>query len=144
MIELIIIPLLVGASAQIIKLSIDNIPNNLTWQHFFNDYGGWPSSHAAFVASLMTALILKDGVNSPALAVAFILLLVVIRDAMGFRREIGKNAVLTNAIAREIFKGKNQPKLLTERIGHNFSEVLAGLILGVALTIFLYWLMLIL
>ncbi|MFA5020955.1 MAG: divergent PAP2 family protein [Patescibacteria group bacterium] len=142
MYALIIIPILVALVAQIIKLIIDGIPNNLDWQHLFSDYGGLPSSHAALVASLLTIVGLVSGIDSVAFAIAFILLVVVVRDAVGFRREIGKNAVLTNTIAREIFP-ENPEVLVRERIGHTPLEALAGLVLGSALTFLFYWLMLV-
>jgi len=144
MVELIIIPILVGIITQVIKLSIDGIPNNLNWQHLFSDYGGMPSSHTAFVTALVTSLGLKGGLNSPAFAVAVVLLLVVIKDAMGFRREIGRNAAATNVITKEVFKSKRGVGLLNERIGHTPLEVLAGLVTGVVLTLAVYGLFILL
>ena len=144
MIELILIPLAIGAVTQVIKLSIDGIPNNLNWQHLLTDYGGMPSSHTAFVASLVTAVGIHEGINSAAFAVALVFMLVVIRDAIGLRREIGKNAILTNTIAKEVFKNKKeQPILLRERVGHTMPEVIAGLLVGFSLTAVLYLLLII-
>jgi acid phosphatase family membrane protein YuiD len=142
MYSMIIIPILVALVTQIIKLITDGIPNNLNWQHLFADYGGMPSSHTALVASLATIVGLEAGWSSAAFAVAFILFIVVVRDAVGFRREIGKNAVLTNTLAKEIFP-ENPEVLLHERIGHKTLEVIVGLIVGVALTFLFYWLMLV-
>jgi len=141
MYALIIIPILVALIAQIIKLIIDGIPNNLDWQHLFSDYGGMPSSHAALVASLLTVVGLVSGIDSAAFAVAFILLVIVVRDAVGFRREIGKNAVLTNIIAKEVFP-ENPEILVRERIGHTPLEAVTGLLLGSILTFLFYWVML--
>jgi len=134
---LIIIPILVALIAQVIKLSIDGIKGNLNWQHMFSDYGGMPSSHTAFVAALLTVVGLREGLGSAAFAVAFILLIVVLRDAVGFRREIGKNAVLTNTIAKEVFP-ENPEILVRERIGHTPLEATVGLIFGVILALILY------
>ncbi len=141
MYSLIIIPILVGFITQIIKLTIDGIPNNLNWQHLYKDYGGMPSAHTAFVASLATVVFLREGLNSAAFAIALILALIVIRDAIGFRREIGYNAVLTNMLAQEIFP--NNPEIqIQERIGHSLKEVIVGLILGIILSLIFYWLLL--
>ncbi|MFA6422146.1 MAG: divergent PAP2 family protein [Candidatus Buchananbacteria bacterium] len=139
---LILIPILVGAITQAIKLIIDGIPNNFTWQHLYRDYGGMPSSHTAFVASLATVIGLREGLNSAAFAIALILMLVVIRDAVGFRREIGKNAILTNYLAKKLIKDKKIP-LLTERVGHKISEVAAGVIFGGALSALIYFIFMI-
>jgi hypothetical protein len=141
MFSMIIIPILIALITQVLKLTTDGIPNNLNWQHLFSDYGGMPSSHTALVASLATIVGLEAGWSSAAFAVAFILLVVVIRDAVGFRREIGRNAVLTNMLSQEIFP-ENPEVLLHERIGHKTPEVVAGFIVGVALTFVFYWLML--
>jgi len=138
---LIIIPVVVAAITQAVKLTIDGIPNNFSWQHLISDYGGMPSSHGAFVTSLVTVVGLREGVDSAAFAVAFILMLVVLRDAIGFRREIGKNAVLTNYIAKNLLKDKKIP-LLTERVGHKISEVLAGIVFGGALSALIYFIFL--
>lgn len=140
MYSLIIIPILVAIVTQVIKLITDRVPNNLNWQHLFNDYGGMPSSHTALVSSLALMTGLNYGFDSGYFAIAFIFMLVVIRDAVGFRREIGKNAVITNMIAQEIWP-ENPEVLLQERIGHTRNEVIVGMIVGIILTIVFYGLM---
>jgi uncharacterized protein len=142
MYSLIIIPILVAIVTQIIKLITDSIPNNLNWQHLFNDYGGMPSSHTALVSSLTLMAGLNYGFDSGYFAIAFIFMIIVVRDAVGFRREIGKNAILTNMIAQEIWP-ENPEVLLQERIGHTRKEVIVGMIVGIALTLAFYWLMLV-
>ena len=136
---MIIIPILVAMVTQIIKLTTDSIPNNLNWQQLMSNYGGMPSSHAALAASLALMVGLEQGFDSAVFAVSFILLIIVLRDAVGFRREIGKNAVLTNIIAKEIFP-TNPEILLRERIGHTAKEATAGVIVGCVLTLLFYYL----
>ena len=137
MLELIAIPILVGFITQIIKLIIDGIPNNLDWQHIVSDYGGMPSSHTAFIASLVTVVGIREGINSTAFAIALVLLTVVARDAIGFRREIGKNAKFTNSVAKAVFKTK-KVTYLNEKMGHRLIEVIAGLLTGIGLSVILY------
>jgi len=139
---LIIVPILVGAITQAIKLSIDGIPNNFSWQHLVGDYGGMPSSHAAFVTSLVTVVGLREGVGSAAFAIALVLMIVVLRDAVGFRREIGRNARMTNYLAKNFIKDK-KIKPLTERVGHKPTEVLMGMVLGAALSALIYFILII-
>jgi len=146
MYELILIPLLVAIITQIIKLIIDGIPNNLNLQHLINDYGGMPSAHVSFVSSLATVIGLSQGFNSPAFAISFVLMAVVMRDAVGFRREISRNAVFTNMLAKIIYQDaktetKKKLEFLNERIGHTVWEALAGLILGICLSIIIYAIM---
>lgn len=138
--SLVIIPILVGLITQAIKLIIDGIPNNFSWQHIVGDYGGMPSSHLAFISSLAIILGLSQGFNSAAFALGFVLMIVVARDAVGFRREIGRNAVLTNWLAKKLIKDKNQ--LLNEQVGHNLIEATLGVVIGAGLGIFFYFLFL--
>ena len=143
MYELVFIPIAAAIAAQIVKLTIDGIPNNLNWQHLLNDYGGMPSAHAAFVASLATVIGLSQGFNSAVFAVSLALAIIVIRDAVGFRREIGRNAVFTNMLAKLIYadsptQTKKKLDFLNERVGHSVLEVLIGLIFGACFSIIIY------
>lgn len=135
--QLVIIPIAVALITQALKLIIDGIPNNFNWQHLINDYGGMPSAHTAFISSLTTTIGLTQGFNSAAFALSLALLAVVIRDAIGFRREIGKNAAFTNAIGKEIFK-KKKVSYLNEQMGHYLSEVLIGLAIGASLSVLFF------
>lgn len=139
MYELLLIPILIGIITQAIKLTIDGIPNNFTLQDMLNNYGGMPSSHTALVTSLAMIVGLNQGFGSAAFAVAFILMVIVIRDAVGFRREIGRNSAFTNMVAKKVFKNK-KINYLSEKIGHKISEVVAGFLIGIILTIIFDWL----
>lgn len=144
MYSLLIIPVLVGFITQILKLAFDRNPRNLDWKHIFFSYGGMPSSHTAFVSSLATVIVLREGLDSAAFAVALILMVLVIRDAAGLRMEMGRNAKLTNQLAQEVYKGKNNKFTpLREQVGHTFVQVIAGFIIGVALAALFYWLFII-
>ena len=137
MFELIIIPIAVSLIIQALKLIIDGIPNNFTWQHLMTDYGGMPSSHTGFVSALAVLVGIQEGFTSAAFAICVAILIIVVRDAVGFRRQIGQNSALTNMIGREVFK-KKKINYLYERTGHTLPEVFAGFLLGSALAIFLY------
>jgi len=136
MLELIIIPIIITAVTQMMKLAIDGIPKNFTWQHLINNYGGMPSSHTAYVTSLTTLVALRDGLDSTAFAIAVVVMIVVIRDAIGFRREIGRNALLTNTIAEKVFSEKAD--LLNEQVGHSVAEAAVGFVLGIVLAVILH------
>ncbi|HLD28302.1 MAG TPA: divergent PAP2 family protein [Patescibacteria group bacterium] len=140
MFELIIIPIVVALITQAFKLIIDGIPNNFNWQHLISDYGGMPSSHTAYVSALVMVIGLSQGFNSGVFAVAFVVMIIVMRDAIGFRREIGRNAIFTNIVAKEIFK-KKKAEYLNEQMGHSSAEVLAGFVIGSGLAILLYFLL---
>ncbi len=133
MFQLILIPFAAGLITQCLKLVFDGIPKNLTWKHLISDYGGMPSSHTAIVASLAAAAGLREGWDSAAFALTAILAMIVIRDALGFRREIGRNAVLTNQLARKISPDRKKFPLLNDQLGHSLAEVTIGGIIGIIL-----------
>lgn len=96
--------------------------------------GGMPSSHSSFVVGLMTAVGLVHGWDSSIFAIAFVFSLVVMYDAAGVRRAVGKQAVIINQIIEDWHTKKNKPlneKRLKELIGHTPVEVIAGATLGI-------------
>lgn len=130
-----LIPLLVGLITQILKLGLDGVKGNLTWRHIFNDYGGMPSSHTAFVVSLLTIVAFFDGVRSTSFLIALILTLIVVRDAVGLRRWIGSSHELLNHLIKKVPLLKKRYQFMP--IGHTPLEVLAGAIVGFGLTVLL-------
>ncbi|WP_159887673.1 divergent PAP2 family protein [Paenibacillus puerhi] len=101
--------------------------------------GGMPSSHAAGVVSLAAYLGLKHGFSSDSFAVASLLGLIVMYDAMGIRHQAGLIASEVNGLEKTVVNlTKDDPahqhpkrdKLLEERLGHLPVEVLCGALLG--------------
>lgn len=138
MLELVIGPIIIALITQAIKLLIDGIPNNFNWQHLLSDYGGMPSSHTAFVTSLTTLVALREGLDSAAFAVSLGVMLVVIRDAVGFRREIGRNAAITNSLATATTATHRPLPKLNEQVGHTVPETIVGFIVGAVLAVVLH------
>ena len=101
--------------------------------------GGMPSSHAASVSALACACAIKEGVHSPYFAISLVLALVVMRDAMGVRRQIGEHAKALNMLIFKFFSSKNDPenteKMFTELAGHTPLQVFFGSLLGVAIAL---------
>ncbi len=96
--------------------------------------GGFPSSHTSFVMGMSTAVGLKLGFDSVYYAIAFTMSLVVMYDASGVRRAVGKQAEILNAIIEDLYAHKQvADDKLKELIGHTPFEVLAGAILGVVI-----------
>jgi len=99
----------------------------------FVETGGMPSSHAASVAALTTAVGLRDGFNSTLFCVTLYFSLVVMYDAAGLRRAAGRQAVVLNRLIDEHFQHPEaQTQRLMELLGHTPLEVLVGALLGVA------------
>ena len=121
--------------AQFLKVLITLwLDKRLDWRRIFG-MGGMPSSHSAFVFSLMMAIAFQEGVGSTAFALAA----VVIYDAMGVRAETGRQgAVLNQILTQMLVEGKPiTEKQLKELVGHSPLEVLGGLLVGSIITLVL-------
>lgn len=135
--QLFLIPIIAALIAQGLKLALDGIKGNFGFKHLISEYGGMPSSHTAFVISLATMIALYEGFESSAFAISLILALIVIRDAIGFRRTLGHQSKMLNHIVRELAEEKKRDHLpkLPEEIGHNPLEVLVGGLLGLSISL---------
>ena len=93
--------------------------------------GGMPSSHSSFVMGLSTAIGLKNGWASDEYAIALAFALIVMYDASGVRRAVGKQAIILNQLIKDWQKHKLKEKQLKELIGHTPIEVIAGGLIGI-------------
>ena len=95
--------------------------------------GGMPSAHSATVCALLVATGRYCGTGSTEFALALVLAIIVMYDAMGVRRETGEQAKILNRMDRESdampFLGD---KKLKEMVGHTPIQVLTGAIFGIA------------
>ena len=99
---------------------------------------GMPSSHSATVCALATATGMVYGGGSFEFAIAVILAIIVMHDAMGVRRETGIQAKVINEML-EVFtnmgKKMSPEEKLKEFVGHTPLQVLAGAILGILIAV---------
>ena len=101
--------------------------------------GGMPSSHSATVCAMVVATGRYCGVTSTEFALAAVVSIIVMYDAMGVRYETGEQAKLLNRMFNEwMDQGVNAlpflgGKKLKEMVGHTPIEVLTGAVLGIAL-----------
>lgn len=94
--------------------------------------GGMPSSHSSFVTSLATLVGIERGFNSTDFAIALVFALIIMYDASGVRRAVGKQAAILNQILDDLHHGKHiQQAKLKELIGHTPKEVYFGAMLGI-------------
>ena len=124
--------------AQFLKTLIDFALNKNFNAERLVGSGGMPSSHSATVCGLTTAALLKYGTGSFEFSVSFVLSMIVMYDAIGVRRETGKQAKLLNSILSENPLKLNAEVLqekLKEYVGHTPLQVLAGAILGIGLAL---------
>ncbi len=137
--DILIVGLISWLLAQILKTIIYAIVNHKVDFHRLCGDGGMPSGHSATVTSVATATGLICGLNSPLFAVACILAIVVMHDAMGVRRETGKQAVMINEMIR-IFNDMGDAKIapetkLKEFVGHTPFQVSMGFVLGLVVAL---------
>ena len=96
-------------------------------------------SHSATVCAMVVATGRYCGVNSPIFAIAAVLSIIVMYDAMGVRYETGEQAKVLNRMFTEwMDQGFGQFQLphgkkLKEMVGHTPIEVVTGAALGIVL-----------
>jgi acid phosphatase family membrane protein YuiD len=90
-------------------------------------YGGLPSNHSAIVSSMAALIAFKEGIG-PAFGVALTLAFIVMLDASSLRRKVGLQAAAINRLAA----GIEGYRPLRERMGHTPVEILAGIVVGIA------------
>jgi len=96
--------------------------------------GGMPSAHSATVSALTTSIGIREGIGSSMFAVTLAFALIVMFDAQSVRRAAGLQARLLNQIVAELLKEHHLSKnKLAELLGHTRHEVIAGMLLGVAI-----------
>ena len=117
--------------AQLAKVIIHSIVNKkLDITRMFGD-GGMPSGHSATVCSFATYAAFVYGTGSFQFAASTILALIVCRDAMGVRREAGKQAMVLNELLKSLKERKNNSVILKEFVGHTPTQVAIGALLGI-------------
>ena len=101
--------------------------------------GGIPSSHSATVTSVATMAGITCGWDSPIFAIAFILAIIVMHDAMGVRLETGKQAKvindLTEFIENMVGQDLTPEDKLKELVGHTPIQVFTGFCLGLLIAL---------
>ncbi|MGN0365717.1 MAG: divergent PAP2 family protein [Suilimivivens sp.] len=100
--------------------------------------GGMPSSHSATVCALAAAAGMEYGGGSFEFAICTMLAIIVMYDAMGVRRETGKQGQVLNEML-EVFtnmgKQISPEAKLKEFVGHTPLQVLMGALLGIAIAV---------
>ena len=96
--------------------------------------GGMPSSHSAAVMGAAVATCIVFTPASFEFAVAGVLAMVVINDAMGVRRQVSKQAAVLNKLVIDVINAENnekREKRLKELVGHTPLQVWAGCGVGI-------------
>ncbi len=131
--KIIIAVLLAGFGAQLVKLLVYFFRHkSLRWSDLVVT-GGMPSSHAAFVVSLATAVYLEEG-TSTAFAISLVLAFIVVRDAFGVRRTVGEEGMVINEMIKKL-KLKDKTHF---SMGHTPLQVMVGSLIGFVVAIGVY------
>lgn len=124
------------ALLQIRKKSFREVMATLLWRT-----GGMPSSHAAVVAAMTTAVAIHEGVGSNLFAVSLFVAMVVMRDAVGVRRASGLQALAINLLGRQLAEKIGiEFQAVKEIRGHSPLEVVVGALLGIFIAAAFAWL----
>ena len=127
------------AITQTIKVFLGVIREKRFDFRWFIGTGGMPSSHAATVSALSTAVGLYVGFDSVLFALSVVFSTIVIMDAQGVRRATGKQAEILNKMLDDIYwKKHTQEDRLKELLGHTPIEVLVGNAWGITFALVLW------
>jgi len=99
-------------------------------RHLFTS-GGIPSTHAAVVSALATAIGLNEGISSALFGIVVVLALVVLYVAI-VRRKWGEVSEVTKQASDKDAKSKKDSANQVVLNGHTPLEVLLGVALGIA------------
>ena len=130
------VALLAWFVAQVLKTLINFIRlGKFQLERMWGD-GGMPSAHSATVCAMVIATARSEGFGSAIFAVAAVVAIITMHDAMGVRRETGEQAKVLNKMIEQWIDvtEKNAPFLqnmhLKEMVGHTPLQVLAGFVVG--------------
>ncbi|WP_338133172.1 divergent PAP2 family protein [Vaginisenegalia massiliensis] len=150
---------------QLIKYPIAQLTNKKSASiDLVTSTGGMPSSHSAAVSSLITALTLEHGFDSPLVAIATVFGVIVMFDSMGVRRQSGEQGIVLDILARhhlaelsalqrenitQAANSKLNPviddyeiddykhMIINKYLGHKPTEVIVGVITGFTVALFI-------
>ena len=120
-----------GMVAQLIKVVATSLrESRFAWPRFF-DTGGMPSSHTAVVAALTTTIGVLTGIRSSLFSIALMFSVYFVAEAGGLRQDVGRQARALNALLDDLRETSHvDHKRLKELVGHTWTEVGGGLVLG--------------
>ena len=140
-----VVPLASWGVAQILKVIINYyLTRELNWERLFGD-GGMPSGHSATVCSLAVMCGFTYGFGSGVFAITVILATIVMNDAVGVRREAGKQAVTLKQLAELVNGAIADPdeqvrtEKLKELVGHTPLQMVFGALLGILVALSYFW-----
>ena len=124
------------ALAQSLKVLVGLIRDKRFNFRWLVSSGGMPSSHTAAVASLSMVTALYYGFSSMPFWITLVFSLIIMFDAAGVRRAVGRQAGILNKVLDDIYKsGQVREERVKELLGHTPVEVFAGAALGIVVAL---------
>ncbi len=136
--EILVSSIIAWVLAQVLKTLIDTAMTQSFSPERLVGSGGMPSSHSSIVCALTMSSALVYGLSSFQVAISFVLAAVVMYDAIGVRRETGKQARLLNMILEQNpfdLDPDQFQETLKELIGHTPLQVIVGAVLGIIVSL---------
>jgi acid phosphatase family membrane protein YuiD len=122
---------------QLIKVMIILVQKKRFYPRAFLNTGGMPSTHSAIVSALAISVAMVEGLSSVTFGISAVLAFVVMFDAAGLRRSVGKQAVILNQVVKEL---KEQGSAIDfeensrDIMGHTIVQVIVGALIGAAVS----------
>lgn len=124
-------------AAQIIKTILDwKQHGNFNWKSLFRG-AGMPSSHTATVVSLALSVYLYEGLGT-LFIITLVFASIVVRDVIGDKIFATHQERILNKIVQQLFS--NDTVEWKHLIGHTLTEVFAGMVLAVGITLGVFFL----
>jgi hypothetical protein len=123
--------------AQVLKTLINFVLiGNFQIERMWGD-GGMPSAHSATVCAMVVATGRYEGTHTAIFAVACVIAIITMHDAMGVRWETGEQAKVLNRMINDWIEAgeRSAPFLenmhLKEMVGHTPLQVICGVLVGI-------------
>lgn len=147
-----LVPIIVWWLAQVSKVFIDSyMGNSFTLRSLWSSWG-MPSAHSTLTSSVLTMVVLLEGIFSTMTMVVTIFAILIRYDAANVRYESGKHAQYINSLRDEMHKVMTHDHLsekpyflwfwlLRERLWHTPVEILVWILFWWAVTLWIVWLL---
>ncbi len=139
--------ILANIVAQLLKPIFHYLRTRQWRPHLIIESGGFPSSHTSTVTALTLSVGIVENFNSTIFAVTLMFGMIVAYDAANVRYYAGQNIRITQQLIKDI-QTLTQTKLddpiyllkIKEVLGHKWTEVLGGILVGLLIGGLLYFL----
>jgi acid phosphatase family membrane protein YuiD len=118
------------ASSQVFKVLKPLVKGRLPDIRKIADYGGWPSSHTAFIVACTLSVGIVEGFRSSLFALALVVASILIYDILKMRRVVALDGREIDRMLEHASMSRTETPPQFE--GHSPAEVVGGMIWGCA------------